>query len=1233
MSRGPDAPEETVIPPLLEDSGWSPDQEQDLGQLYPLQERHKEREERRRRSQAIMARVRAEEAQATPAPAEAPASPEGDEEAKLRAQFEAGGMSALGASQRLGAAAFPGVAKEAAAATGSAIVDTPLQVVAGAIDAVRNTGDLARELNNAVGSIPGIGQVLGGGIRTTPPGTLWPIEFVSADEIKNTETFIRGLTPDVENARTKTGQLARGAARFVTGYLATGRIKPLVNLAQMGTAGRIASPLVRGALADFATVDPSEENLANFLAKHTALGEVLAPIMQNPDDPDLLNRARESLIGMGLGAVTDSFVGVVRAVVKGRQLREAAEATGDAEGFLKEVEEVFNEAAKKKASMDEVLGDPSAPAFQLRELTEEEAQRALQETGQDPRVAINFSRIESPDDVKDLIQKMADAFSGDIEGAARGTRTWQQSKLSASQKDAFDILLERRPGTPLSAEDTVAVRELWVRSAEKLKGVTDALSQDPESTLNRIAFRRMLTVHRAIQEQVIAARTETARALNIWRMPSGDLGDFINRMDDLEAIARADHLSPDLARRLKSLTDADLVREGDSLIYASRWAKTKDAIAQAYYFSMLSSPVTHIRNIAGNASMIAQQITERRVAAAYGKLIGDQKVADEESMDMLFGAIRGVQDAMRVSSRGRRALVESAKRVGKGDFAGANQVLADAQDEFGNVYTAFATGRSSQGGVGKIEDVRALGARPDRVGIDEGSALGRVFRLIGSLPGRSLVAGDEFFRSTAYHAQIAALARRQARSELAQGIIQPEQMRTRAMEILADPDRYMKLASSEFSRVSTFTNVPVQSPMWRAWQGVSQIPILGKLTIPFVKTPYNIAAQVHQRTPIAPFLRSWQKEFQKGGADADLAITKMVTGSAVLLALGDLADRGFLTGQGPPSRTQRETERRVREPESIVIERADGTTLSISYTSLEPISAPLSIAANTVEILNHIRADDDLDDEIEGMVLANALAIAGHVTENAMMTGISTLADVISDEKRYGEGYFRRLAGLASPNIAAQIARVQDPVVRDANSYMDQIRRRVPGLSDELPPMRDAWGQVIRQDSGIGGVFDFLTPMRVREKDLHPIDRELIRLGKFVGRPSKKRFSVDGISINMENFPEAWSRYLELQGEAYKGPVAIASLNGRGYVSMQKGLVNELNDIVTGEHPYSPIYEQMSDGPDGTKAQYIQVIINAHRNAAKAQLLKEFPELQSEINSRKADRPPAFRFMDQGNLR
>ena len=99
-----------------------------------------------------------------------------------------------------------------------------------------------------------------------------------------------------------------------------------------------------------------------------------------------------------------------------------------------------------------------------------------------------------------------------------------------------------------------------------------------------------------------------------------------------------------------------------------------------------------------------------------------------------------------------------------------------------------------------------------------------------------------------------------------------------------------------------------------------------------------------------------------------------------------------------------------------------------------------------------------------------------------------------------------------------------------------------------------------------------------------------------------KRATFQGVNIDLNNYPGAYSRYVELAGNELKHP------------NYDMGAKDLLNAVVSGEHFLSEIYDQGTDGADGTKAEIISSIVSEYRKIAREQVLQEFPEIQGEID-------------------
>lgn len=1050
---------------------------------------------------------------------------------------------------------------------GRGILETPRNIVGGARDAIQATiydpiNDLATWLEE---------QIPLGGFVMDDQG------FRYVDKVPDANFNL----PEIRKAESTTGGLVRGMSQWLTAWFGPGKfitkgMKPTT------TAGVTGKAMVQGAVADFAGFEEQEKRLSNVINEYAP--ELANPVTEylaaSDDDGFFEGRMKNAIEGAGLGAITEGVIHGLRAL---RNAKIARDQTRQAKPSATRPDQ------RPELNQDafDVLGDESAPLLATRTphdmVVAQEGRaagmgvdevRATTDAAEEPETYINFARIDAPEDVQNVMQSMADSLKGDVDAARRGERmSFKQMELSAEQEDAFKVLAERRQGQPLNAEQSVAARQLWASSASKLAEVSKIAAENP-SAANLFAFRRMVAVHAAIQSEVIAARTETARALASWRIPAGSGAD---RFAEIENALRASgdgdfRLSQEMAKRMAKLSDAGMATEFDAIARGSVWARSRDAFLEVWVNGLLSGPQTHLVNMMSNTGVAFQQMYERAAAAQLARALGHNgSVEVGEAMSQLFGMISGVKDGLRYAAKTLRT----------------NQ---------------------SGYGMGKIDldmpHARAISSEAWNVAKD--TPLGRTVDVIGvtaTLPGRFLAAEDEFFKTIGYRMELNSLALRRATQELNAGTIQPDQFKARIAEIVENPPNDIRLDAIDQATYQTFTSAP--GNITRRISGlVNAAPAIGRLIMPFIRTPGNILRYTFERTPLAPLMSHVRADIAAGGARRDIALARVATGSMLMAASADMAMNESITGKGPSDRAERQAlERTGWQPYSLKV-----GDRYYAYNRLDPIGSLLGLSADMVEILSNMEDNDDLSDaEVESAYAAVAMSAANNLMNKTYMSGVSDLITAMSDPERYGRNYFQRFAGSVVPTGVANVARAMDPYSLEANTMLERIRSRVPGLSQDLPLRRDLWGRPISYRSGLGAIYDTFSPIYSRRENPEPIDTEMLRLGEtiegaFVTMPSRTQM-FNGVRVNLDNYPGAYSRFVELAGNGTTSTQYGAPAGG-------KGAKDYLNSVVQGEGPGAHTYRLKSN--EG-KAEYIKSIISRYRKAARSQLLGEYPGIVEHI--------------------
>jgi hypothetical protein len=1112
---------------------------------------------------------------------------------------------------------------------GTGVIEAPRALVKGVRDAYQSMLDLTKEVGDFTNKYLPALQVTGKG----SPRIVTPSERAADPSLPGSLADDINL-PNIGEPKSVTGTIEKNIVQFVTGLAtAGGQLKALAVPAATTKLGAASLTAVKGFVGQFEAFDGSQQNLSNLVQSVPALQNPVSKFLAtDPNDSDAVNRLKSAVEGTVGAQLVDAFVGGVRFLRSVNAAKETAEHTaGLAEGNedlgenigapitpSKGMTELGDVAARDDAPLVSAKFNNANTKIADQEFTAEgvspEAATAMKEPAaegevagpaspgatearaKEPAVYVNFAKIDGPDDISRAMSQLADTFKGSIEDARRGVQSFEDTKLGADAVNAWDTLMSRRVGEPLNAEQSLAARQLWASSAAKTMDLAQIATSDPNPE-NLFAFRKMMATHAAIQEQVIAARTETARALSSWRIPAG-AQDY--RMAQMMAALKQDtgpasdglSVSLNMAQRVKALQQAMDVEGLNNFTQKGVYATTRDAALEAWTNGLLTSPLTHVKVFVSNAATTALRIAERSIAEKYSTVLGDTNgVAVGEAGAQYSGLVSGLKDAFRYVGRAANAFLNEEPLPPLGDDPLSNAIKAaksgqysageqTPEHSFGGAISSQAFNISQSGWVGQGVDL-----------------LGQLVRS----PGRALTAEHDFFRSIGYRMELNALATRQATGEVQAGKITEDALGGRIAEIMANPPPSVTTGSIDAMKYQTFTDAPGKLAELIE-QARTNWPLL-RVILPFYKIPSRILSFTFERTPLAPLMQSYQSNIAAGGAREALARAQMGLGTGLMLATADAVLSGQVTGSGPADKSQRHA---MQDTGWMPYSMKVGDHW-VQYNKLETVGSSMAMAADIVETMHGYSTAINGDDADMGkLAAAAALSIAQDITSKTYLEGLSRFFDALANPRTAGMSDIRSTAGSLVPAGVAAVDRLQDPYQRQVYSMMDAIKARTPGASETLPPVRNVWGEPVKHESGMGKAYDLLSPFATRPPADSPIDKEIVRLGANVNLPDAKVSFGHGASIDLHKDPALYSRYVELAGNGYKDP------------AWGLGAKDLLNQIVSGNHPLSALYNMKSDGPDGAKAEFIHGIMNQYREGAKQQLLEENPKLQPQIDQKRA---------------
>jgi hypothetical protein len=445
-------------------------------------------------------------------------------------------------------------------------------------------------------------------------------------------------------------------------------------------------------------------------------------------------------------------------------------------------------------------------------------------------------------------------------------------------------------------------------------------------------------------------------------------------------------------------------------------------------------------------------------------------------------------------------------------------------------------------------------------GIEQDKWLGKAIDYYGTavtLPGRMLMAEDEFFKGVLYRMELNTLITRRSktvyRESLDAGMPEADALakaEAEAISLFQNPPRDLDEAAVLFAQKGTFTaELP---PALKNLQQTFNHPAL-KIVVPFFKTPANIGLQVIERTPFAPLSSQWREEIAKGGVYRDMALAKVTLGSAVLATFGALAGEGSITGRGPARKADRDALIRDGwQPYSIKV-----GDKYYSYSGMEPISALLAVAADYAEYAKH---EQDAS-KIEEVFLGGTYGLYEYLKEQPYLQGVAEVAKLLGtsqggqvDGKKIVDGLVKQFGGFViggSPagaygSLLAGIERLSDPTNRDTRASpelpmgvrgfveaFNKYKSRLPYFNADLPEALNLWGDETK--SGTGAAYELVLPTRVTPQQFSEVDDALVRMGSPIGMPERK---IDGVEMDAFEY----NRLLTIYGKELPSKIKILEI-------------------------------------------------------------------------------------------
>jgi len=695
---------------------------------------------------------------------------------------------------------------------------------------------------------------------------------------------------------------------------------------------------------------------------------------------------------------------------------------------------------------------------------------------------INMKYVDTPEEVAQVYDTMVDTFSNLFE-KHKGKRSWEQASKIADDI-GIDIKNINTTGGKVKNLDAriYAARALVESNMSELKSTADRiLKAGAEATPEDLVYLRKKIAHSAaVMAQVTGIKSEVARALNSMKMLSTARTTF-DDMNSLVATLGGKEGNLEIARKIASLPS-----KAEKLQYAKGIALTPSSkvmgvLQELYYGSILSGPITHVRNITGNLASILLHPLTKYASAPFG---GGMR-AIREGNQYIIGVRSNLMDAWKM----------------------AKQAAKEGE-------SAFDPYLKMDGRAYKFIDAKTLNINPE-------TTLGHFIDTVGHIARAPMEKGlgpaDDFFKVLNYRGSLYEQAYSRALDTMPDiGAKSAEEMGAFIEGIIRTPPADIHDKAMMAARRATYTDKPGFLTQ-KLTELVNHYPA-ARFVVPFIKTPANIMKQTARFTPGVGALMDGYSGFGKQGKVAmQMAMGQQALGLGIYATAGFLAFEGIITGGGPRDNTS------LRltgwQPYSFKVGNK-----YISFEGLEPFSSWLGISADMVDAYKYGKEEDW--DRLDEVAIQFGKAMAKNTVSKSYMKGFADMVDaVLNGDANFLEKTYKRVFSAVVPNAVAQVNRgVFDKDMHETRGVVDEIISKIPGMSKTLPKRYDFFGSEMQYGDSIGP--DVISPFYTSDGKDDVVRSETAKHRPNIRDDMKELNAVDGLGLS----PEEQSEFAKVRG-------------------------------------------------------------------------------------------------------
>ena len=740
----------------------------------------------------------------------------------------------------------------------------------------------------------------------------------------------------------------------------------------------------------------------------------------------------------------------------------------------------------------------------------------------------NIDKMNSKDDIVKFIDEVSKKYAKDIDVRKRGVQSNDETialskLLQKDQTKLTNTLLNLNKGETLNAEYILATRELVEASYRKLDELAIKAKDGDEIAV--LAFRQHMALTSELTKILKGVQTETGRALQQFSIKtSGDQRfgkvniEELNRKDLLIELGGADEIRGFAKVYLKEVQSGQgRVKLVEGVGSATR---ISEAFSEAFINAILSNPLTHVRNTAGN--WITQGIiqAERKIAS---KFMGDAQrggVAEYEDIARAFGKTQAYTEMWAAIS----------KSLKQGKFPSIDSQISGNKVE---IRPAKFTAANFN-----IENKAAANF------FDFGGKL----LTLNRIPTKFLTQADNYFKNLEYRAELYAIAYRDTVKLVRDGNLAKDKAATYLADLVVNPTKRMTEQAFEAAKYSTFQtklgtrgdflDLGAKLQGLKSQSGPAQF--FFNYYLPFIQTPTNVAGFVLERFPVANLaLKSYRQALLgKDPVAKQQAMAKMMLGTAFFTTVMGMTYGGYATGTSPELGTDFKL-----KGSKFAMKKSLGYgtgTLNVPYggetyrinmqnVAFDPVAMAFKQAADLSAIMQMGFKDRDQVDDYIRMLTAFVYSTGENLASSTFMSGVGkAISDYQTFEnlglKKGGERWGKGIGVSFVPSIFKQGGKLY-------GSFTDTNYQKIAVEFDEYVAKALNFSELYKQYDYLGNEVEGFGAYTVEKKD--PIlDEWLATKVELTPVKKGKTFSKNGLSATVEYTSDELS-FLQLRSGQY----------------------------------------------------------------------------------------------------